>query len=179
MSPRNARPPRRLPGAPSSSRAVVPGRPSVAALAGVVPWRQPSALELVATSAVVAVVMLVLDLVWLGIIAVEIYNREMGTLKRPDIIIPAAVAFYAMYVVATMRHAVLGANDLADAGRRGAGLAVVAYGTYEFTNWAVIADWPAALVPIDLLWGIALTTVVAVVGRATYQWFGRRGSHAP
>jgi len=120
--------------------------------------------------------MLLLDLTWLGVVAVDLYNREMGGLKRPDIVLPAALAFYVMYVVATVRHAVVDANDLVDAGRRGAGLGIVAYGTYEFTNWAVISNWPVNLVPVDLLWGIALTTIVSVAGRATYEWFGRRGA---
>jgi uncharacterized membrane protein len=120
--------------------------------------------------------MLVLDLVWLGVVAVDVYDRELGSLKRPDIVIPAAAAFYVMYVVATVRHAVVDASSIVDAGRRGAGLGIVAYGTYELTNWAVIAGWPVSLVPIDLLWGVALTTVVSVAGRATYEWFGHRGT---
>jgi uncharacterized membrane protein len=174
MPPRPTRPSPRGARA-QASRAEVRGRPPAAALAGVVPWRQPSALEVLATGAVVALVMLVLDLTWLGLVAVDLYDRELGPLKRPDIVLPAAVAFYLMYVVATVRHAVVDANDLVDAGRRGAGLGIVAYGTYELTNWAVIAGWPVSLVPIDLLWGIALTTIVSVAGRATYDWFGRRG----
>jgi uncharacterized membrane protein len=145
-------------------------------LTDVVRRRKPSALALVGAGAVVALLTLVLDFTWLLIVAADFYNREMGALKRPDPVIPAAVAFYAMYVVATVRHAVVDAKALVDAGRRGAGLGMVAYGTYEFTNWAVIADWPVALVPIDLLWGIALTTIVSVAGRATYEWFGRRDS---
>lgn len=175
MPPRTTRTPART-GRTQPSRGDTPGRPPAAALAGFLPWRQPSMLELLATAGVVALVMLVLDLGWLGIVAVDLYDREMGALKRPDIVIPAAAAFYVMYVVATVRHAVVDASDLVDAGRRGAGLGIVAYGTYELTNWAVIAGWPVSLVTIDLLWGVALTTIVAVAGRATYEWFGRRGA---
>lgn len=174
MPPRPSRPASR--GASRGPRADARGRPPAEALVGVVPWRQPSALEVVATGGVVAVVMLLLDLTWLGVVAVDLYNREMGGLKRPDIVLSAALAFYVMYVVATVRHAVVDANDLVDAGRRGAGLGIVAYGTYEFTNWAVISNWPVNLVPVDLLWGIALTAIVSVAGRATYEWFGRRGA---
>jgi uncharacterized membrane protein len=123
--------------------------------------------------------MLVLDLAWLGIVAVDLYNREMGDLKRPDIVIPAAVAFYLMYVVATVMHAVMGASTLVGAAARGAGLGVVAYGTYELTNWAVIVDWPISLVAVDMAWGIALTATVSVAGRAAYEWFGRRRAGAP
>ena len=160
---------------PQASRTEVRGRPPAAALAGVVPWRQPSALEVLATGGVVALVMLVLDLTWLGVVAADLYTREMGALKRPDIVLPAAGAFYLMYVVATVRYAVVEGRDLIDAGRRGASLGIVAYGTYDLTNWAVIAGWPVSLVPVDLLWGIALTAIVSVAGRATYEWFGRRG----
>ena len=57
---------------------------------------------------------------------------------------------------------------MSGAARRGAALGLVAYGTYELTNWAVLRDWPALLVPIDIGWGVVLTAMAAFVGKLVY-----------
>ena len=124
-----------------------------------------------ATVAVVATTM-VLDLVFLGVVAKSLYDRWLGPLRAPEVYWPAALAFYAMYVGATLRHAVLPAANWREAARRGAELGFVAYATYELTNWAVLAGWPAALVPVDLAWGVVLTATSAAAGRAA---LGSRG----
>ena len=48
-------------------------------------------------------------------------------------------------------------------------MGLFAYGTYELTNWAVIQDWPAGLVVVDMLWGVVLTGVIGLVSRLVYQ----------
>jgi len=122
------------------------------------------ALATVATTAT----LLVLDLTWLGVVARGIYDTSLAPLKRPVVFLPAAGLFYALYVAAVVRYAVLGASSAGAAARRGAALGLVAYGTYELTNWAVLRDWPPLLVPIDIGWGIALTALAAVVGKVVY-----------
>ena len=112
-----------------------------------------------------ALTMLTLDLVFLGVVAAPLYDRLLGPLRAPQVHGLAAALFYAMYLGAVLLHAVLPAADAKAAARRGAGLGFVAYATYELTNWAVIAGWPAALVPVDLAWGVVLTASVAAVGR--------------
>jgi uncharacterized membrane protein len=108
--------------------------------------------------------MLLLDLTWLGVVAARLYAELLGPLMASPVNAGAAAAFYAMYVGAVVVHAVLPSASPGQAARRGAGLGFVAYATYDLTNWAVIAGWPALLVPIDLLWGVGLTAVVAVAG---------------
>ena len=118
-----------------------------------------------------AATFLALDLAWLGVVARGLYERALGDLLRPDAFLPAAALFYAFYVAVTVGWAVLGARSKGDAARRGAGLGFVAYATYDLTNWAVIRDWPAILVPIDLAWGVVLTTLAALAGRAAHDAF--------
>ena len=118
-------------------------------------------------TAVTAVTLLTLDLLWLGIVARPLYDSALGPLKRPVVFWPAAGLFYALYVGAIVIHAELGAVGVSDAARRGAGMGLVAYGTYELTNWAVLRDWPAALVLPDIAWGVALTCAAAATGKAT------------
>jgi uncharacterized membrane protein len=118
-------------------------------------------------TAVTAVTLLLLDLLWLGVVARPLYDPALGPLKRPVVLWPAAGLFYTLYVVAIVIHAELGAVGAGDAARRGAGLGLVAYGTYELTNWAVVRDWPAVIVLPDIAWGVALTCAAAVAGKAT------------
>lgn len=113
----------------------------------------------------VGITMLAADLLWLGLVARELYDSNLGALRRETVYWPAALLFYTMYVAAIFLHAVRKTPGVAAAARRGAGLGLLAYATYELTNWAVIQDWPAVLVPIDILWGVALTASAAAAGR--------------
>ncbi len=126
------------------------------------PAKTPAlAAALVATG----LTMLVLDLLWLGVIAQEIYWSALGDLVRPTAYWPAALLFYAMYVTAIVVHAVLPSATPSTAARRGAAMGFFAYATYELTNWAVLSDWPAVLVPIDVTWGVVLTGLAAAAGK--------------
>jgi uncharacterized membrane protein len=117
---------------------------------------------------------LALDLAFLGGVARGAYEAWLGPLRRPAVYWPAALAFYAMYATAIVVHAVLRAASAGDALRRGAGLGLVAYATYELTNWAVLRDWPAALVPLDIGWGVVLTAAAALAGSAVHRRMVRR-----
>lgn len=130
------------------------------------PGRARAAATVAVATAVTAATLLVLDLLWLGVVARPLYDSALGGLKRPAIFWPAAGLFYALYIGAIVIHAELGAAGVGDAARRGAGLGLVAYGTYELTNWAVLRDWPAVLVLPDIAWGMALTCAAAVAGKA-------------
>ncbi len=133
---------------------------------GLPPGRARAAATIAVATAVTAVSLLILDLLWLGVVARPLYDSALGPLKRPLMFWPAAGLFYALYVGAIVIHAVLGAVGGGDAARRGAGLGLVAYGTYELTNWAVLRDWPAVLVLPDIAWGVALTCAAAAAGKA-------------
>lgn len=119
-----------------------------------------------------AAALLVLDLVWLGVVARDLYREGLGGLMRPEAFLPAAALFYAFYVSVTVAWAVLGSTSAGTAARRGAGLGFVAYATYDLTNWAVLRDWPAWLVPVDLAWGVALTAAAAFAGKLAERAVG-------
>jgi uncharacterized membrane protein len=44
------------------------------------------------------------------------------------------------------------------------------YATYELTNYALIRNWPAALVPVDIAWGVILCTIVSAGGYSVGRW---------
>ena len=113
----------------------------------------------------VAVLMLVLDLTWLGIAAREIYAQALGDLLRPQAHLGAALLFYVMYVSFVVGFAVLSSVSTKQAAVRGAAMGFFAYATYELTNWAVITNWPPELIVVDVLWGTFLTGLIAFCGR--------------
>ena len=117
--------------------------------------------------------LLVLDLLWLAVVARPLYESALASLERPTVFWPAAGLFYALYVGAIVIHAELPTGSAGAAARRGAGLGLVAYGTYELTNWAVLRDWPALLVLPDMAWGVALTAAAAAAGRAALSAYTR------
>lgn len=88
--------------------------------------------------------------------------------KRPDII--AALVFYVGYVSLVVFLSQKLGHDLRSVVGYGALLGLLAYGTYEFTNKAVIKGWPWQMVAVDTIWGVVLTAIVA---GAAYYVFNR------
>lgn len=109
--------------------------------------------------------LLVMDLLFLGVIAADFYRAQLGALQAPSVFWPAAIAFYALYLGAVMVHAVVGGSSVPNAAWRGGWLGLVAYGTFDLTNLAIVAGWPALLVPVDMAWGVVLTACVGAAGR--------------
>ena len=112
----------------------------------------------------VAITMVILDIAFLGYLARDFYDEQLGPLRGENVLW-AATLFYLQYVAVITWFAVLPSKTVKQAAMRGLGIGWLAYATFEFTNMAVIAGWPAVLVPFDIAWGLALTTTVAVVGR--------------
>ena len=113
------------------------------------------------------VAFLALDAVWLGVIARGAYNRWIGHLMRESPLWPAAAAFYLLYIAGIVLLAVqpgLESGSWKTAAFRGAVLGLIAYGTYDFTNYATLRDWPWTMVAVDLVWGTFLTGVAAAAG---------------
>jgi len=115
--------------------------------------------------AAVAVVMLALDLLWLGVVAKPIYDEALGALRAKETVALAAALFYLQYVLVVALFASLPSATVRQAAKRGAGVGWLAYATYELTNWAVIEGWPASIVAMDVIWGVILTSLVAAAGR--------------
>lgn len=117
----------------------------------------------------VGVVFLAIDAVWLGIIARDMYKVQIGHLLAPSFRVGPAAVFYLIYIAGIVYFAVapaLASSRWQDAIVPAAVLGFIAYGTYDFTNWAVMRDWPAGLTFIDVAWGTVLTAVAAAAGTA-------------
>ena len=61
---------------------------------------------------------------------------------------------------------------------RGALLGLVAYGTYELTNMATLANWSWKMVILDTTWGGILTAITCFVGYRVYSKLSKTGKKA-
>jgi len=120
-----------------------------------------------------ALVFFGIDLFWLGIVAKNLYAKQMGDLLATQTNWLAAIAFYLLYIVGILVFAVLPAYEkqsVLSAIFLGGFFGMVAYATYNLTNLAVIKNWPLALTFIDITWGIFLTASVATSGYFIANW---------
>ncbi|MBX3172306.1 MAG: DUF2177 family protein [Candidatus Eremiobacteraeota bacterium] len=111
-----------------------------------------------------AVSLTALDILWLAVLARDLYQKQIGHLLGPEPYLPAAAAFYVLYLVSVWWVAVLPSRTVGQGVTRGAALGFFGYGVYELTNRAMLRDWPTALIPIDWTWGIFLTGTCAAAG---------------
>jgi uncharacterized membrane protein len=119
--------------------------------------------------AVTAVVFLALDAVMLTLVMQPLFARHIGHLMLPDIRMGAAAAFYLAYVAGLIWLVSLPAlrdGTNGQALRGGMIIGAMAYGTYEFTSYAIMRDWHPTMVATDLVWGTVLTGVAAWAGVA-------------
>jgi len=119
---------------------------------------------------VAAIIMVVVDLIWLGIFAASFYNEQLGPLRAQQTNWTAAGLFYVQYIVVVVFFGALPARSVRGAAGRGALLGWFAYATYELTNWAVIEAWPSGLVAVDIAWGVTLTAIVSSAAHIAYGW---------
>lgn len=113
------------------------------------------------------VVFLVLDALWLGVVARGFYREQLGDLMRPDIRWGAALAFYLLFIVAVLVFVVqpaLAAGSLGRAVGLGAFFGLVTYATYDLTNLAVLRGFSTTVALVDMAWGATLTACTAGAG---------------
>ncbi len=114
-----------------------------------------------------AVAFVVLDMLWLGLVAKNFYHQKLGHLMASNYVWGAVVAFYLIYIAGIMYFAVVPAMKeemWQKALLNGALIGALCYATYDFTNWATLKDWPWQVTMADVAWGAFITAAVSVVG---------------
>jgi uncharacterized membrane protein len=112
------------------------------------------------------VVFLLVDAVWLALIAPRFYQSQIGTLMAKQPKWAAAGAFYLLFVAGLVVLCVspgVRQGSLGWAAWRGALFGLVTYGTYALTNLAVLEGWPTLVAIVDLAWGVVLATATTVL----------------
>ncbi len=98
---------------------------------------------------------LLIDALWLGIVARSFYRNQLGDMMLPSPNLAAAAIFYLVFAIAVVILAVrpgLEAGSISAAFGYGAVLGLAAYGTYDMTNLSTLKGWPVQLTVVDLVW---------------------------
>ncbi len=104
---------------------------------------------------------LVLDAIWLGLLAKDIYLFALEGRLRQEYPLFPWIAFYLFYA-GTITYLVVIPNLAEDSFKvafKGAVLGCASYGAYNMTNYAIMEGWPLHITMIDLLWGTLVTAV--------------------
>ena len=116
---------------------------------------------------------LVLDGLWLGVLMSSTYKELLGPLMLVQPKWGPAISFYLLYVVGVVFFVVLPSLARGSARRAavsGAFFGLVAYGTYDLTNWATLQGWSTQLALMDWAWGALLTCLASLSG----YWTARK-----
>lgn len=117
-----------------------------------------------------------IDMVWLGVVARNLYKEQLHSLLSPQVNWTAAFLFYFIYIAGILFFAVrpgLEAGSLARACLYGALFGFFTYSTYDLTNLATLRDWPVLISVIDIAWGMTLCTLVSGCAFLIGSWLTR------
>ena len=122
-----------------------------------------------------ALIFFVVDVIGLKLFIKPVFEQHVGHLFAEDFRLGAAGLFYLGYVAGIVWFVSLPAmraDDPSAALIGGILLGLMAYGTYEFTNYATLKDWTLQQVVLDTIWGAALTGVAAWGGVSMLRAIG-------
>lgn len=113
-------------------------------------------------------VFIALDMIWLGLVAKNFYQNQIGFMMKGEINWAAAFVFYLLFVLGLVLFVITPAmekNSWVHALLFGALFGLVTYATYDLSNLATLKDWPLLVTIVDLAWG---ATLAASVSTASY-----------
>jgi len=117
---------------------------------------------------------IVAEIIVLTNIMQPLFKKHIGFLMKEETNFSIAAIFYLVYVAGVFwfatRAGIKSESSLV-AIFSGAFLGLLAFGTYEITNYVILKDWKISLVLIDTLWGIIISSSMAYVGYKAHSFF--------
>jgi uncharacterized membrane protein len=124
-------------------------------------------MQLVTLYLSTTVIFLVLDALMLNFHMQPLFQRHIGALMADEIRIAPAALFYLAYIAGLLYLVSWPALKTgAPLWVPAAIIGAMAYGTYEFTSYAIMKDWHISMVITDVTWGTILTALSAWGGLA-------------
>jgi uncharacterized membrane protein len=116
------------------------------------------------------IVMVPIDLVFLGLVAKGFFTSEVGDMVGEIRPLPA-VLFYLLYVVGILVF-VSGGREATfqSALLYGALFGLFCYATFELTSLSILKHWTWRVAAVDVGWGSLMTAVSATAGLAIADW---------
>ena len=132
-------------------------------------------LKLFGIYAAVFFTIVIIDMVWLRLIAIQWYANGMGSLLSDSPNLFAAIAFYLLFPIGLVIFAVVPgeASSMLKVMGMGALFGFFAYATYDLTALSVIKNWPVGLTFLDLAWGTMVSGIAAGAGKLAMNMLER------
>ena len=116
---------------------------------------------------IASIIFLIIDVIWLSFATKSFYRPLLGDLISDKPVLWAAGLFYILYMfgmAVIVIQPCIEPSSLFKSLYMGFVFGLVAYGTYNLTNMAVIKDWSPTVVFVDMFWGGSLTAVSSTTG---------------
>lgn len=113
------------------------------------------------------------DFIWLSAMASRLYRPVLGDILLDDLRIGPAVVFYLLYPVGIVVFAALPAlksDSLGTALALGALFGLIAYATYDLTNFATLRNWSATITIADMAYGAIASAIAAGAAFFAVKW---------
>ncbi len=111
-------------------------------------------------------IFLIIDMIWLTLIAKNLYSKYLGFIMTSNVKWVAAILFYLLFIVGLAFFVILPAIDRGSwsyALLAGMLFGLISYATYDLTNLATLNNWPITITIIDLIWGTSLGGLVSML----------------
>lgn len=121
------------------------------------------------------VVFFAIDLVWLGVVAKNMYKEHLGFIMSPNVNWVAAIGFYMVFIAGLIFFALNPAiekNSIVYAILVGGFFGFITYATYDMTNLATLKDWPVFITVVDIIWGTVLCSLTTTVSFLVLKFLG-------
>ncbi len=122
---------------------------------------------LITATLIASLIFLIIDVIWLSFATKSFYRPLIGSLLTDKPVMWAAVLFYIIYVFGmaiVVIQPCINSASLFKSVYTGFVFGLVAYGTYNLTNMAVLKGWSPTVTFVDMFWGGSLTAVSATTG---------------
>ncbi len=119
------------------------------------------------------VVLLALDIPFLGLVAKSFFNSQVGDMLGEFRPVPAVV-FYLLYVVGAVIFVSAPATSVSHTLVYGALFGLFCYATFELTSMSLLKHWSWAVVAVDISWGVVVTAVSSAAGFLIANWLAPR-----
>ena len=122
---------------------------------------------LIVATVIASIIFLIIDVIWLSFATKSFYRPLIGNLLSEKPVMWAAALFYLIYVLGMATVVIQPCIDSGSIFKTiytGFIFGLVAYGTYNLTNMAVLKGWSPTVTFVDMFWGGSLTALSASTG---------------
>lgn len=118
----------------------------------------------------------VLDFLWLGFVVKEFNLRQLAALGRIEngefrVLYPAAAVVYILMSLAVVLFVLPRFDETSALWYKfvlGATMGLIVYGVFDFTNLAILKDYPLPFIAADMAWGCFVFGAVTLIADKTH-----------